>query len=190
MATTPYTIIAGPADVWIHTIGGTFQSVDASDGTRTSASWVNIGQTDGGVKVKHTQTIELLKADQRTGPVKAIRSEEGMEITFNGQELTLANFSYFLNGNSVTTAATPNRSIIKPYQGLDVAQFMLMVRGPSPYMNANLQYNVPVVVQTEEPELEFVRDGKAVAAFKFVAIEDPNAATAADRFGSIIAQTS
>lgn len=190
MATTPYDIIAGPADVWIGAVGATFQAVNATDGTRTSASWTNIGQTEGGVKVKHTQTVDLLKADQRTGPVKAIRSEEGLEIAFSIQELTLENYAYALNNATVTSTTNPNKKTMKIYQGLDVQQWALMIRGPSPYMSAYLQYNVPVVVQTDEPELDFLRDGKAVIVFKLVALEDPNAATAADRFGSLVAQTS
>lgn len=191
MATTPYDIIAGPADVWLHATAGTAETaVDASDSTRTGASWVNLGLTEGGVKVKHTQTVDLLKADQRTGPVKAIRSEEGLEITFQLQELTLATMAYGRNNASVTTSTSPNIDILKTYQGLDVHQFALMVRGPSPYMNANLQYYVPVCVMVEEPELEFVRDNKAVMAWKLVALEDPSASTSADRFGRLVAQTS
>jgi len=190
MATTPYDIIAGPADVWLSAdLTASFPAVNAAEGAFDS-EWVKLGMTDGGVKVKHTQSIDLIRADQRTGPVKAIRSEEGLEIAFNIEELTLEHWAYALNGNAITTASTPNRSTLKMYQGLDVTQFMVLVRGPSPYMNAFLQYNVPVVVQTDEPEAEYKRDGQAVLAFKFVALEDPNAATSADRFGSIIAQTS
>lgn len=234
--------------------------------------------------VKHTQTVDLLQADQRTGPVKAIRSAEGMEISFNMMELTLENWYSVLNRGTVTktgrvlvvtltgfdgtdsfkltyagvedgTAFTrgstytlaqlqsqlrtdtgdsgllvsavsdagftvtfteailtgktgalsvtspsgctgavvetnPSERTIKPYQDKDVSAFVLLVRGPSPYMSAFLQYYVPMVVQTDEPEAAFVRDNKAVLAVKLAAIEDPNAATAADRFGNIIAQTS
>ncbi len=193
MATTPYDIIAGPADVWIGAVGATFQAVNASDATRVSASWLNLGFTEGGVMVKHTQTVDLLNVDQRTGAVKAIRSAEGLEITFNMSELTFANMAYLLTDASafgVVATGSPNKNTMKPYQGLDVKQWALMVRGPSPYMSAYLQYNVPIVVQTDEPELAFVRDNKAVMAVKFVALEDPAASTAADRFGSMVAQTS
>ena len=192
MATTPFQIIAGPGDVYVAAVGAAFPGVDKpdTDATFTGPPWTKLGQTDGGVKVKHTQTIELLDADQRTGPVKAIRSAEGLEVTFNIQELTLDKYAKALNNNTVSSAATPNRNTLKMYQGLDVTSFALLVRGPSPYGNFFLQYQVPVVVQTEEPEPSFMRDGKATMAFKLVAIEDPNAATSADRFGSIVAQTS
>src|ERR1700757_3696259 len=98
MATTPYDIIAGPATVYIHTTAGTAApAVNASAGTITGAGWAALGLTEGGVKVKHTQSITQLMADQRSGPVKAIRAQEGLEISFALAELTLANFGLALN---------------------------------------------------------------------------------------------
>lgn len=283
MATTPYDIIAGPADVYIAAVGATVPTVDKADTDSSFNTWTKLGLTQGGVKVKHTQTIDLIKADQRTGPVKAIRSEEGMEITCSIIELTLAKYAKLLNDATVTqtgkvnvitltgpsaadtfkltynsvegattftvgtnctaaaiqsalrtatsdsglavsgttdagpftvtftagfdalsdvtvtsasgltgatTETNPDQDSIKPYQGLDTTQFALLVRGPSPYMNAFLQYEVPIVVNMEEPEAEFVRDNNAMLALKWAAIEDPNASTQYDRFGRLVAQTS
>jgi hypothetical protein len=191
VATTPYDIIAGPADVYWAAITSAFPGVDKpdTDATFSGPPWTKLGMTDGGVKAKHTQTVDLLTADQRTGPVKAIRSAEGLEITFNIQELTLANWAVALNNNAVSALTVPSRNVLKMYQGLDVHQFSLLVRGPSPYGSFFLQYQCPVVVQTDEPEASYMRDGKAVLAFKFIALEDPAAATPADRFGSIVAQS-
>lgn len=190
MSSQPYEIIAGPADVYVAAVGASFPGVDKADTDGSFSTWTHLGFTDGGVKVKHTQTVDLHKVDQRTGPVKATRSEEGLEITFSLAEPTLENYAVALNDNDVSTDVTPSRKTLKLYRGLDVAQFAVLVRGPSPYMDAFCQYQVPVCVQTEEPEAEFIRDGKAVLATKFVALEDPNAATADDRFGSLVAQTS
>ncbi len=296
MSTAPYEIIAGPADLWVAPVGETFPDVDDAP----AGGWVALGDTEGGVKAKHSQSIELLRTDQSTGPVKAIRSEEMLEISTNLAHLTLENFAYLLNrvtvgtsygdsaatlttalaganndllftaqtageagndiriryvvaglgtalsvavvGNDITVnvatdgggaatstaaqvdaalaASGPTNALIAAanapandgtgvvvafdytnlasgadakditlYQGMDATTFALLVRGPSPYGDFELQYEVPFVVQTDEPEAEFVRDNKAVLAAKFCAIEDPEAASADERFGRMVAQT-
>jgi len=191
MSTTPFDIVAGPATVYIHTTAGTAApAVNASAGTITGDGWTALGLTEGGVKAKHTQSITQLMADQRSGPVKAIRAAEGLEISFALAELTLENFGLALNNATVSTSTGPARKILGLYQGLDVAQFALLVIGPSPYMDANSQYWVPVVVQTDSPEVDFVKDNKAVLQTTWTAIEDPNAASEDLRFGTLIAQTS
>lgn len=284
MSSAPFSIVAGPARLWVNAAETAEPAVDASDTTLAGASWVDLGLTSGGVKGKHTQTVDLIKADQRTGPVKAIRSEEGLEITTTLLQSTLESFNQALNRQGVTAVGStqvitlsgfgatdsfkltyngvegattfvrqtnaaasdlqtalrtatgdtgllvtgttdagpytvvftagfdalglisvtsgngctgtvaetnPDQKSLKIYKGLDASELALLVRGPSPYMDdAFLQYWVPVCVNTEEPEAEFVRDGAAMLAVKFVAIEDPNASTADDRFGHLIAQTS
>ncbi len=186
MATTPYEIVAGPADVYVAAVNTAFPDVDDAP----NGSWTLLVKTEGGVKVKHSQSIELLRADQSTGPLKAIRSEEMLEVATNLAELTLENFALLLNDVTVTTAAGPPAiKSINLWQGFDVAQFALLVRGPSPYGDFELQYEIPIVVQVDEPEAEFVRDNKAVLAAKWTALEDPDAATPAERFGRLVAQT-
>jgi hypothetical protein len=282
MATTPFDIIAGPADLYVAATGASFPAVNLPDTDGSFASWTKLGMTSGGVKGKHTQTVDLVQADQRTGPVKAYRSAEGLEITTSLLEITLENFAralmdtvtavtqevqvltltsdpslaaFTLTWNGVSSASfvkgtnqtaaliqaslrtvtgdatltvtgttdagpftitntagfTPTFPFIfvpgtnaptgtftrvvanksfKTYRGLDATGFMLLVRGPSPYGNFFLQYQVPIVVQTDEPEISFMRDGTGLLAIKLTALEDPSAATPADRFGSIVAQTS
>jgi hypothetical protein len=186
MATVPYEIIAGPADVWVAAVGEAFTDVDDA----VAGTWVSLGKTEGGINVTHDQDIELLYADQRSGPQKAIRPREGLIIEFSIMELTLERYAKLLNNATVTAdAGPPATKTIKLYQNFDVVQYALLVRGPSPYTNGNLQYNVPVVVQTESPETSFVKDDKSILSAAFTALEDPNAATAADRFGSLVAAT-
>jgi len=186
MATSPYEIVAGPATVFLAPVATAFPGIAVSMPT---GAWVDLGDTEGGVTARHTQSVELLRVDQATGPKKAIRSEEGLEIEFQLAELTIENFGKALNNATVTTGGSPTTKSIKLHQGFDVAQWAFVVRGPSPYGNWNLQYEVPVVVQVEEPEVAFVRDDKSVLQVKFTAIEDPLAATEADRFGVLRAQS-
>ena len=185
MATSPFEIIAGPADVYLAATGTAFPAVDATP----AAAWTKLGRTEGGVTVRSTQTVELLMADQYTGAQKAIRTEEGLEIEFEMADLTLAKYAKALNDVTVVAAAgPPSTKRIRLRLGFDVTKFAFVVRGDSPYGDWNLQYEVPLVVQVESPEPSFSREDKATLKVKYTAIEDPDAATDADRFGVLRAQ--
>ena len=140
--------------------------------------------------MRHTQSVELLMSDQDGAAIKAIRSEEGLEIEFALAELDLETYKYALNDATITTTAKSGSSAgwkeIKLYRGDVVARHALLVRGPSPYMDAQLQYQVPIVVQTEEPEVSFTRDDKAVLNVQFSALYDLDDETAP--FGKLLAQ--
>lgn len=186
MAVAPFQIVAGPADVYIAPTGTAFPAVNAAP----SGSWIALGQTEGGVTVRHTQDITQLTTDQHTGPVKAIRTAEGLEVAFGLAETTLENYKYAINNATVTTAAGPPAiKSIKLYRGVDVSLHSILVRGASAYGNFSSQYQIPVVYQAEEPEVAFVKDDKTVLSTSWIALEDPNAATTSDRFGSLIMQT-
>lgn len=188
MATSPFEIIAGPADVYIGPVGEAFPDVD----TAPVGNWVTLGETEGGVKVVHNQSVEMLYTDQNTGPRKAIRSQEGLSIEFALAELSLETYATALNDATVTpnsngSLAGTTRSMAL-YQHVDVAEYALLVRGPSPYMDAFMDYRVPVVIQMGEPTLSFVKNDKAVFEVKWMAMVDPNAAAVEDRFGALVAQ--
>lgn len=186
MPSQPYQILAGPADVYIAARGTAFPAVNAAPG----AGWTNLGQTEGGVTVRHTQSIEGLTTDQKTSPVKAIRTEEGLEVEFSIAELTLENYKYAVQAVVTTTAGPPAIKSISLYRGVDVTLYAILIRGDSAYMDGPSQYEIPVVYQAEEPEVEFVKDDKSVLSCNFTAIADLTAATDADRFGRLVMQTS
>ncbi|MBA2742153.1 MAG: hypothetical protein H0U46_09100 [Actinobacteria bacterium] len=184
MAVAPFEIISGPGDVWLAPYGTAFPVINAAP----ISPWVALGRTEGGVTVRHTQSVELLMADQDTAPVKAIRSEDGMEIEFQLVELTLEKYRFAINNASVVTAAGPPAiKYIELWRGPEVTPHAIVVRGPSAYGNFNCQYQVPMVVQTEEPEVSFVRDDKAVLNSVFTALAD--LASPSSRFGRLIHQT-
>lgn len=188
MATAPFQIIAGPADVFIAPARTT--PVAVHDATPEEGGWVALGRTEGGVTVRHTQSVELIMTDQENAPVKAIRAEEGLEIEFALAELTLEKYAKAVNDATVTTTAaaggSPGWKEIKLHRGNDVTRHALLVRGPSPYRDSKLQYQVPVVVQTDEPEVQFVRDDKSVLSCTFTALYDLDDTTAP--FGKLLAQ--
>ena len=187
MATSPFQIIAGPADVYIAPLATAFPDVDDDP----PAPWASLGETEGGVKVTHNQSVEMLYTDQNTGPRKAIRSQEGLSIEFALSELTLETYAEALNDATVTSGiviGTGTARSMTMYQHVDVAEFAFLVRGPSPYMDAFLQYQVPVVIQMGEPTLSFVKNDKAVFEVKYMALVDPDAVDVEDRFGALVAQ--
>ena len=179
----PYEIIAAPANVYVAATGVAFPGINT---VMPTAGWSDLGKTEGGVMVRHTQSVEMLSSDQTIAPIKAIRSEESLEIEFALAELTLENYARVLNDATVTSTGGTEKKL-QLYRGTVVNQFALLVRGPSPYGDFNLQYEVPVVVQTEEPEVSFVKDDKAVLSCVFSALDD-HATTAAD-LGTLRART-
>lgn len=183
---SPYQIIAGPAQVFIAATGTAFPAVNATPG----AGWSDLGMTEGGVSVSHTQTINSITTDQYTAPVKGVRSEEGMTVTFSLAELTLDKFAIALNNATVVSVAGPPATKEIPlYRGVPVARHALLVRGPSPYGPWNMQYQIPVVMQAEEPEVAFVKDDKSVLNVSWTTLIDLTAALDQDRFGKLIAQS-
>ena len=186
MAQAPFEIIAGPARVYIATTGTAFPAVNAAPG----GGWTDLGMTEGGVTVRHTQDVEIITTDQYTAGVKGIRTAEGLEVEFALAELTLERYKWALNNVTVVSVAGPPATKEIPlYRGVDVSRHALLVRGPSPYGNFNMQYQVPVVIQTEEPEVSFVKDDKSVLSCVWTSLIDLSAAQEADRFGKLIAQS-
>jgi hypothetical protein len=182
----PFQILAGPADVYLAATGTAFPKVNEAPG----GSWTNIGRTEGGVNVQHSNTVQLITSDQTTGPIKALRTDEGLEISFSLIELTLENYAKVLNNATVTEAAAPNRKTIQLHQGYNVALFAMLVRSYSPYGAFNGQYQVPVVCQTDQPQVAYTKQDKAVLASTWTALEDLSAASDPERFGQLVAQTS
>ena len=186
MAQAPFEIVAGPGRVWLAATGTAFPATNAAP----SGSWTDMGMTEGGVTVRHTQDIEIITTDQYTAGVKGIRTNEGLECEFALAEMTLERYKWAMNNVSVTSVAGPpaTKEIVL-YRGVEVTRHAMLVRGPSPYMNGFMQYQVPVVIQTEEPEVSFVKDDKSVLSCVFTALLDLSAATDAERFGKLVAQT-
>lgn len=185
MATRPFEIIAGPANVWLAPVGTAFPAVNA----QPASPWVYLGRTQGGVSVAHEQSIEYVTLDQDTAPLKAFRSEENLRISFSLAEVTLERYAKVLNDVSVTqVAGPPSIRHMQLYRGADVAEFAMLVRGPSPYGNFNLQYEVRRVVQSGEPEPSFTRDDILVLETEWTALVDPTATNPSEKFGRLVAQ--
>jgi hypothetical protein len=179
--TAPYTIVAGVADVYVGAVGLAFPAVSVPrDSITTGGTWTPLGQTDGGVKVSHPQTIVELRTDNVTAPVKGVRSEEGLQVEFTLAETTPKNFAIALNRRKDITptgvgdaGATGADKVINQYRGgFGVETMAMLVRGEhlSPQGDFNLQYELPAVYQSESPETDYVKDDFAKIHCVFTAI--------------------
>lgn len=152
-----------------------------------SGSWTALGETDGGVKIAKTQNIESFSSDQRTGKVKAIRTEEGLTIETNLMEATLEKLAKVISGTVTDNAPGAGQIGFRElplYAGAEVTEYALLFRGDSAYGAAYpAQFYVPRGYMDDDVEMEFTKDGKTLIPVKFEALEDLDAGTAADRFG-------
>lgn len=195
MASEPYEIILAPFEVYIAPVGESFPAIDAEP---PGGNWTLIGTNgnvnygEDGVTVQHGESVEDIRMLGATGPVKAARTEESLVVSFNLHDISFEHYKYALNLNTVTdnAAATPPDKEINTYKGHDVATRALLVRGVSPYGDGwNLQYEVPRVRPGGEPEVTYAKGEPAGLSLEFNALIDLNAASDAERFGRIRAQS-
>ncbi len=193
---TPYEIIAAPFTVWWAPYGTAFPDLSADP----AAVWKLIGlngdksQFETGVKIKHDQTLKKIFASGTSGPVKAVRAEEDLEVSFEIMDLTLEAYSQALNLNTVVptpaSAGVAAQKALGHRQGIVVAELALLVRGASPYIaNGKMQFELPRCYQSGKPTPALAKGKPAGLALAYTALEDLNAPTEDQRFGFLRAQT-
>lgn len=196
--TVPYEVIAAPYTVWIAPVGTPFPPVDAEP----SGPWTKIGSNgdlnydDGaGVTVEHSQTIVPWRALGDAGSRKVFRTEEDMKVRLKLVDVTLEQYKYALNSNSVSTVAagagSPGYKKLGMSRGFDVATMAVLIRGSiSPYgANWASQYEIPVAAQTGNPTVVYKKGEPAGLDLEWMALVDPNASSSDERFGRLVAQT-
>ncbi len=189
MSASPFELLAGPALVYLAPVGESMPAINAAPG----GNWVSLGETDGGVMVRPMQTVFPIRTDQSINVRKYQRSESSFEVAFNLATLTLENFAKVIDGKSVTDVAADTgvagyRHLPLGYK-VDMKQWAMLVRGPSPYMDANLQWELKQVVNiAASPEMSHNRTGLTVLACQFAAIKDPNASNDDSAYGRLVAQ--
>lgn len=191
----PYEIIIAPYEVWLAPVGESFPAIEDTP----AGNWAKLGtngkrnQSEDGVTVTHEQTIYEHRNAGHTGPAKFARTEENQLISFVLEDLTLEQYAKLINGPTVDDTPAGGGAAgyrdITLWQGPDVQEYAMLVRGPSPYgSDWNMQYQVPIVVQTDNPAPVFQKGGAAGLACEWRAKEDPDAATEKERFGKLRGQ--
>ncbi len=187
--TQPYEILTGVGTLYKAPVGTAFPLLTATP----AAPWVSLGETDGGVKITPEQTTKRISTDQRTGPVKAIRSAEGLLVETNLKHTTMENVAILL-GNSVTdtpaAAGTIGTRAVALHRGAAVTEYALLFRGSyqSAYGNWPAQYELPRGYFDGSTGHSYTEEGEVLLPLQFVALEDLNAAAETDRFGQLIMQ--
>lgn len=151
-----------------------------------SGSWRSLGETDDGVKIAHTQTIETFTSDQRVGKKKAVRTEEGLTVEANLQDGTLENLADVIGGTVTDTApgsGTIGTRSTPLYSGATVDEFAFLFRGVSAYGDFPAQLYIPRAFFDGDTEQEYKKDTVTLTPITLEALEDLNAATEAERFG-------
>lgn len=187
MNSAPFDLLVGVGTLWIAPMGTARPALTATP----SGSWRALGETDDGVKVTKTQNIEAFTSDQRTGKVKAKRTEEGVTVEANLQSLTLENLADVINGTVTDTApgsGTIGTRSTPLHAGSTVAEYAFLFRGDSPYGAYPAQYWLPRGYFDDDTETEYKKGDKSLIPVKFEALEYASASTEAERFGIYEAQ--
>lgn len=188
----PYEILISPYEVYLAPVGESFPDVDETPG----GNWTLLGTngkfniSEDGVTVTHNQTIEKKRTVGSTGPVKAVRTEEDLMISFILEDLTLEMYAKALNNVTVTDTAaasgTPGYREITLRQGREVAVFAVLVKGKSSYGDSWYgQYQIPKAYDSGNLTPKFNKSDVAALSFEFTALEDPDAASEEERFGTL-----
>lgn len=183
----PYEILTGVGKLYIAPAGTAFPAVNEAPG----ASWRDLGDTQDGVTVKLGEKVTEVMVDQETAPLKATRSEESLVIETALAEATLENLADVL-GQTVTDTppgvGTIGTRKVQLYRGPNVKTFAFLFRGTSAYGDYPAQYELPYGYVSGEIELESTKDDNQKIKVEFHNLINPNAATDADKFGTLVMQ--
>lgn len=181
-------VIGGPEVVYRAPVGTAFPNLGSAPGV----GWVRLGVNgnksygEDGVTVRHPQTVNRIRPAGSTGPIKAARTEEDMEIEFTLWDLTLEAYAQALSQQAVTDAGG-TRSF-GPYRGFSIPESAWLIRGTSPYDDTlEAQYELPRGYTEGAPEIVYLKGQPAGLQFLIVALVDPDAAEG-EEFGVIRAQ--
>lgn len=183
----PYALLTGMGRLYRAPVGTARPALTASP----SGSWQDLGETDDGLTISKTQNIEMFSSDQRTGNVKAVRTEEALRMETNLQESTLEALADVINGTVTDTApgsGTIGTRSMPLHAGATVSEFALLFRGDSPYGPYSAQFWVPRGIFLDDVEMEYKKGEKVLIPVAFEALEYLSAATEAERFGIYEAQ--
>ncbi len=193
-AITPREIVVGPLTIYL---AAAIEVEDDVDGTPTG-NWALLGTngdenyTEDGIVITHSQTLRQTLAVGATGPLKVNRQQEQLTIGLTLMDLSLAQYTKILNNTTVLTDTTPNIDYIGLRRGPDVTILSLIAKGTglSPSGNFPIQLYTPRVYQSADPAPVFSKDTEAGLLAVFSALENQAAATAEERFGRWVINTS
>lgn len=195
MAMDPREIVVGPLTIYLATA---VEAEDDVDGT-PSGNWAALGTSgdenygEDGVTVTHSQTTRESRVAGATGPVKVNRTEESLMIALILMDMSLVQLTKILNATAKSTDTSPNIDYLGMRRGPDVTVFSMIAKGAglSPSGAFPIQLYVPRCYQSADALAPvFGKNADVGYAAEFSALEYASAATAEQRFGRWVVQTS
>jgi hypothetical protein len=184
----PYAQITGTAKLYLAPVREPPPNISAG---APSGNWVYLGETEGDQSIQFAGALTFFRTNERGGPVKAVRPEEDVIISFTLVETTLENIARALHRASlVTTATNPEQRRMPFKRGLCPSEYALLMWGEadSPYgLYPGYNY-LPRCVSASEPTITRSRTGRAAIECVFQALEDPQQADG-DALGWAVVQT-
>jgi hypothetical protein len=181
-----FSILTGVGTLWI----APANTAPPALGSSPASPWRDLGDTQDGIDLDLSQKVEQTRTDQRTGIVKAVRSEEDAKFKVKLAEHTLENLADAL-GNTVTDVAPGTGTIgtrkVNLYRGAVVDEYAFLFSGYSPYLDGPAYYYVPRGY-FDLDNLKFDKAKNAPIPVTFIALEDLSAATPGERHGYVIAK--
>ena len=181
-------VIGGPEVVYRAPVGTAFPALGVAPG----AGWIRLGVNgnksygEDGVTVRHTQSVNRIRPAGSTGPIKAARTEEDLEIEFTLWDLTLEAYAQSLSQQAVTDAGGERSMGL--YRGFSIPESAILIVGTSPYDDTlAAQYEIPRAYTEGAPEVVYLKGQPAGLGFLFVALVDPDAEEG-EEFGVVRAQ--
>jgi hypothetical protein len=183
----PFAQITGTAKIYLAPKG---EAPPSASATAPGGNWVFLGETDGEQAIEHTGALTHFRVNERTGPVKSVRPEEDVAVTFTLVDTTLERYAYVLSAASnVITSASPAQKRLANKRGSCPQEYALLMHGAtdSPYgLYPGFNY-LPRVVSDSEPTVTRGKDARRMLEARFVALEDYDQA-AGDELGWAVAQ--
>jgi len=193
----PHQILIAPFTVYTAPTGEAFPEIDAAP----AGNWSLLGQggasdypEGSAVEIVKEQDIFTQYSEGSTGPRKQSRTQERLTIRISSMDMALENLTKAIQGVTpdvqTVDTGTPGYKSIGLFAGVTVNNVAVLVRGQSSYDNTlNLQYNLPVAAQVGNITISGQKGASSLIAFEFMALEDPDAASADLKFGELFMQT-
>ena len=141
-----------------------------------AGNWLVLGGTDGEQKMTHGGDLTFFRDNEHQAPVKSVRAEEDVILTYTLVGLTLENYAKVLHNvsNVVAAGGPPATKTIRLKKGETPTEYSILFKGTaiSPYGAFPGQYYIPRCVIAGEPAATFTRGGRPGLEVIVHALED------------------
>jgi len=188
----PYELNSGPLELYIGPVGEPMPAIGTEPPGGNWTLLATLGDQEygeEGITIAHSETVNDFRGLGGTGPLKAFRAAEELDVSFMCYDMTLEEVTRALN---LTTVATDSDDkTLDLYKGLTVPYRALLVRGEDkgPYgASYNIQWELPRVRPNSAPSMVFTKGEPVGYSIAFKVMEDLNAASDSARFGILRTQ--